>query len=217
MRNRAENQITLVLLRHGATQANEGHRYLGKTDEALSERGKKTLTAYKEELFKSEYRKVEYLFVSPMKRCRETGEILYPDVPGIVIPEWSEMDFGEFEYKNYEELKEDKRYQAWIDSNGTLPFPGGESREAFCLRCVKGFQRMSRELGQIEKRDGLRPETIGGIVHGGTIMALLSTYCGGNYFEYQVPNGGGYICTMKVQGCQLEWTEIKRIPGRKIR
>ena len=52
------------------------------------------------------------------------------------------MDFGEFEGKNYIELQKDPNYQAWIDSNGTLPFPGGESREAFIKRCEQGFYRM---------------------------------------------------------------------------
>ena len=36
MRNSAENQITLVLIRHGMTKSNKEHRYLWKTEEALS-------------------------------------------------------------------------------------------------------------------------------------------------------------------------------------
>ena len=51
MRDRAENQITLVLIRHGATKANMEHRYLGKLDETLSKEGEKELAAYK----KSQY------------------------------------------------------------------------------------------------------------------------------------------------------------------
>ena len=43
MRNRTENQIELVLIRHGATKANEERRYLGRTDEELSEKGKEAL------------------------------------------------------------------------------------------------------------------------------------------------------------------------------
>ena len=40
MRNRTENQITFVLIRHGATASNREHRYLGHTDEGLDEPGK---------------------------------------------------------------------------------------------------------------------------------------------------------------------------------
>ncbi len=66
-----------------------------------------------------------YVFVSPMLRCRQTAEILFPQIPQIEIDPWREMDFGEFEGKNYAQLNGDPRYQAWIDSGGTLAFPGG--------------------------------------------------------------------------------------------
>ena len=45
MRNRTEDQIEihLTLIRHGATLSNKEGRYLGKTDEALSPDGIRTL------------------------------------------------------------------------------------------------------------------------------------------------------------------------------
>lgn len=187
MRNRSENQIKLVLIRHGATWANKEHRYLGKTDEALSQEGKDALLAYKAA---DCYPDISQLFISPMRRCVETAEMLYPNLQPVVIAEWMEMDFGAFEYKNHIDLQGDKRYQDWIDSNGTLPFPEGESREAFICRCKCGFEKMLKERSQ-------EAETIGMIAHGGTIMALLSTYLGGEYFDYQTVNGKGYICTLQ--------------------
>lgn len=208
MRNWSENQITFVLIRHGVTKSNREQRYLGKTEESLSEDGVKDLLEYKN---KNRYPNVEYVFTSPMKRCVETAEILYPNVKNIVIPEWEEMDFGAFEGKNYMELKDDRRYQLWIDSNGTLPFPEGESREEFILRCERGFYKMIKELCQLIEKDGSQPKTIGMIVHGGTIMALLSLYYGGEYFDYQVSNGGGYVCTLKKWSGKTEMTELKKI------
>lgn len=206
MRNRSENQITLMLIRHGATKANKEHRYLGRTDEELSIEGKEELTKFKAMLL---YPTVDYLFVSPMKRCIQTAEILYPDLQPVSITEWKEMDFGVFEGKNYMDLQEDERYQAWIDSNGTLPFPNGESREEFVERCVKGFQRMIEEVKQI--KDNKEHKTIGMIVHGGTMMALLSNYGVGDYFDYQVANGRGYVCVMKNFDETPEITELKKI------
>lgn len=70
MRNRTEIKVTLSLLRHGATPANREHRYLGKTDEALSEEGRAELLLKKKEI------PAELLLVSPMLRCRQTAEIL---------------------------------------------------------------------------------------------------------------------------------------------
>ncbi|MBQ2801352.1 MAG: histidine phosphatase family protein [Lachnospiraceae bacterium] len=206
MRNRSENQMILVLIRHGATKSNREHRYLGKTDEMLSAEGEKELMEYRKTQC---YPKVDYLFTSPMKRCIQTAEILYPGLNPCKIVEWEEMDFGAFEGKNYMELKGDDRYQEWIDSNGTLPFPEGECREDFCLRCDKGFQRMKKEIEQIGDTKGTK--SVGAIVHGGTIMALLSRYCDGDYFDYQVENGKGYVCVVGNKNDQLEITELRKI------
>lgn len=190
MRDWAENQVTTAWIRHGETKANRERRYLGRTDEPLSEEGRQTLLARRKT---GCYPKADYLFCSPMKRCLETAQILYPDLRPVFIDEWKEMDFGRFELKNYRELKEDPEYQAWIDSGGTLPFPEGESREAFILRCEAGFHKMCQKLDRLREKDK-RFVTVASIVHGGTIMALLSRYCGGDYYDYQVLNGGGYLC-----------------------
>lgn len=205
MRDRAENQITLVLIRHGTTKANMEHRYLGKTDEVLSKEGEMQLFEYKKMSF---FPNIDYLFSSPMKRCVQTAEILFPELKPVEIEEWKEMDFGVFEGKNYLELQGDKRYQEWIDSNGTLPFPEGESREEFISRCDKGFRSM---IGKLKPTKEEEHKTVGIIVHGGTIMALLSKYAKGNYFDYQVPNGKGFICTMKHLDAEPEIRELKKI------
>lgn len=205
MRDRAENQITLVLIRHGATKANMEHRYLGKTDEVLSKEGEMQLFDYKKMGF---YPNIDFLFSSPMKRCVQTAEILFPELKPVEIEEWKEMDFGVFEGKNYLELQGDKRYQEWIDSNGTLPFPEGESREEFISRCDKGFRSM---IGKLKPTKEEEHKTVGIIVHGGTIMALLSKYAKGNYFDYQVPNGKGFLCTMRHLDAEPEIMELKKI------
>lgn len=209
MWNRTEDQVTLVLIRHGETAANREHRYLGSTDEPLSDEGIMTLVSYKRQ---KRYPDVAYLFSSPMKRCLETAEIIYPNLCPVVIPEWTEMDFGEFEYKNYEELKCDVRYQAWIDSGGTLAFPGGESREAFILRCERGFARMREQLYKAAERRQGRQIRTGIIVHGGTIMALMSLYDASgqkDYFDYQAANGGGYVCRAEMEGASIK--EVRKL------
>ena len=194
MRHRTEDQVTLLLLRHGETQANREHRYLGRTDEPLCASGIETLLSYKGQ---NRYPAVQYLFVSPMKRCLETAEILYPGLCPVVVSEWREMDFGRFEYQNYEDLKNDIQYQAWIDSGGELDFPEGESRKDFIFRCEQGLMRMCETLRQITADTTEKAASVGVIVHGGTIMALLSSYGGKSYFDCQRATGGGYLCRMK--------------------
>lgn len=211
MWNWTENQVTIAFIRHGETNANKEHRYLGRTDEPLSSEGKMELLEFKKQNI---YPDVDYLFLSPMKRCLQTAKVLYPDISSVVIPEWKEMDFGLFEYKSFQELKGDKQYQLWLDSNGTMPFPEGESRKDFCMRCKTGFVRMCNILIGIIKDTGKSPVTIGAVVHGGTIMALLSSYCDGDYFDYQAPCGGGYLTAVHLKpyvSPHINWPEIYRL------
>lgn len=214
MWNRTEDKIKakITWIRHGMTQANGEHRYLGKTDEPLSETGIRLLQEKKKEYFSSP---PEFLYTSPMKRCVQTAELLFERNP-ILIPEWKEMDFGQFEGKNYEELKDNPDYQKWIDSNGTLPFPGGEPREQFIRRSMEGFDwMMSDILIKSEKNTRIQNGTetqdlknnceteipVVAVVHGGTIMAVLSSLTGGEYFDFQVKNGEGYETVLEwIQG-----------------
>ena len=205
-------KVKITWIRHGMTRANEEHRYLGKTDEPLSEKGIRFLQEKKKKSF---FNAPEFLYASPMKRCVQTAEILFRRKP-VLIPEWKEMDFGQFEGKNYEELKDNPDYQKWIDSNGTLPFPGGEPREQFIRRSMEGFDwMMSDILIKSEKNTRIQNGTetqdlknnceteipVVAVVHGGTIMAVLSSLTGGEYFDFQVKNGEGYETVLEwIQG-----------------
>lgn len=206
MWDRSENQIKLIMIRHGATASNKEHRYLGTTDEPLSEEGKGALYKVRK---KKLYSDVDYVFSSPMKRCLETAGLLYPNQKPFVIQQWKEMDFGVFEGKNYMDLRGDKRYQEWIDSNGMLPFPEGESREEFTERCAQGLFILRKRLAEAAEKGTIKAAVA--IVHGGTIMSLLSSFYGGEYFDYQLPNGCGYVCTVNYNQDYLKVVDLERI------
>lgn len=192
MRNWAENQIKLILIRHGETPSNGLGRYLGKTEENLSKVGIEKILKAKSE---GKYPAADICFSSPMRRCIETARLIYDCCTPITIEEWREIDFGRFEGKNYQELNGDREYQAWIDSSGTLPFPEGESREDFLVRCLNGMYLM---IDKLINRIADTPLTVAAIVHGGTIMSILSTYGKDNYFDYQCKNAEGYECNLIV-------------------
>jgi alpha-ribazole phosphatase len=161
------------LVRHGLTQGNLDGKYIGTTDEPLCTMGISQLREI-------QYPPCERVYVSPMLRCVQTAETIYPNVDRVTIDDFREIDFGEFEGKDYLELSKYPYYQAWIDSNGTLPFPHGESREEFSNRCYTAFMRVVT---------GLELSSISLVVHGGTIMAIMQGLKGGNYFDYQLKNG----------------------------
>lgn len=207
MWNQPEIKINLLLIRHGKTPSNREHRYLGVTEEALSGEGRKQLEILAE---KDILKKPWLLFISPMLRCQESAGILFPGKKAYPIEEWREMNFGAYEGKNYEDLKNNAYYQKWIDSNGTLPFPEGESQQEYIKRCHRGLltatkiieEKIAREVAENQMTES-QPRNITAVVHGGTIMALLHILAGGNYFDYQVKNGGGYCCKLRL--CREEW------------
>ena len=169
--------MKINLIRHGQTSGNLESRYIGTTDEPLCSAGMEALR-------RRRYPAHGVLICSPMKRCIQTAQAIYPGVKPIIMHELRECDFGAFEGKNYRELNGDPDYQRWIDSGGYLPFPGGESPEKFRARCCAGFARAVAENHSVD--------IITFVVHGGTIMALLSHFLGGEYFDYQAKCGQGY-------------------------
>lgn len=174
--------IRIDLIRHGATKGNAEKRYIGgRTDEDLSAEGILTLQ-------RMAYPKRELLFVSPMKRCIQTADILFPGQEKIFAESLRECDFGEFEGKNFKELNGNPAYQAWIDSNGTMPFPEGESREAFRQRNLRGFEEAVSGM--------IKMQTVSAsfVVHGGTIMNILEAYGvpKQEFYAYHADNACGY-------------------------
>ncbi len=173
--------VELYLIRHGKTPGNELGRYIGTTDEGLSLGGRKALEGCR-------CPKVEVVYASPLRRCRETAKILWPGIPVHFMEKLRECDFGEFENKNYRELSGNPAYQAWVDSGGTLPFPGGEKGADFRSRCREGFLEALEEIRKTGKKQAAF------VVHGGTIMSILEAYAlpGHDFYHWQAKNGKGY-------------------------
>ena len=187
----------IILVRHGKTAGNLEGRYIGsRTDEPLCEEG---IHALEEKVCEGTYPPVDLVYASPMIRCRQTAKILWPkftDSSQIqYVQNLQECDFGAFENKNYQELSGNAEYQAWIDSNGTLPFPQGESREQFQRRCVEGFCKLLKEVWTRERS----LSSFALVVHGGTIMALLEAFAEGSYYDYQCANAKGYKGRLSVE------------------
>lgn len=183
-----KNKMKIIFIRHGKTKGNLEKRYIGKTDEPLCAQGIEEL---KNNCAAKKYENVDLVFTSPMNRCIETVKIIYENKNVIEILDFTEMDFGDFEGKNYAELNGNADYQAWIDSNGTLPFPNGENRSDFEKRCMEGLKKM---ISLAEKN---KANTIAAVVHGGTIMAVLSGLGFGSYYDFQIRNGEGYVVDME--------------------
>ena len=179
--------MRVVLIRHGKTTGNIERRYSGcRTDDPLAEEGIAALCRITVD-------ENSLLFVSPMKRAKETAEILFPELEQRIEHDVREMDFGRFDGKTHAELDGDPDYQAWIDSGGTAQIPEGESMLSFRDRTMECFRRIIREA----TADGARP-VVYIVAHGGTIMALMNSLTGIQYYSFLVDNGTGFDLDLEV-------------------
>lgn len=174
--------MKIYLIRHGMTERNKQKRYIGTSDEPLCPEGRMQIEI-------REYPQADIVYVSPLKRCIMTAQSIYPDNEINICSKLREMDFGEFEGKNYDELKDNPAYIEWIESGGNKPFPQGESRKEFSQRCVEGFEECLNDCRN--RTDSKNADSVAFVVHGGTIMAIMEKYGTpkGEYYKWQIGNG----------------------------
>ena len=193
--------MRIILIRHLPTPGNEKHQYIGTTDESLSS---DAVARFREE--SREYPRADCVIASPLKRCLETAQLIYPNREIRVEPGLRECGFGKFEGKTYEELKNHPVYIEWLESGGMTAFPGGESQEEFRTRCVESIKKWIRLL----LKDHAQSAAF--VVHGGTIMAVMDKLSEEQmgFYHWQVENGGGYEADVQEE----DWVEKREILRR---
>ena len=187
------DKIKLYLIRHGKTYCNEKQLYSGKTEVELSQNG---IDELKEKHEKIKYPECDYYFTSGAKRANKTIEILCPHKEYDVLEKLFEYNFGDFELKSYNDLKDKKEYIDWInDKEGNICCPNGESRAQFIERIRDGFSELIDYL-----RDNNIEKALG-VTHGGTIGMILETLYDNSksFYEWQPKNGDGYELTISIK------------------
>ena len=184
--------MLIYLLRHGLTAYNAEKRYQGRGDIPLSPEGV------------AELRRAEFdparVYITPLKRTRQTAEVLFPQAELVLVAGLQEMDFGHFEGRNYIEMEHDPEYRAWVDSNCEAPCPGGERKADFSARVCAAFSELAdNALANGEERLVI-------LAHGGTQMSVMERYAlpKKQYYEWCGPNAGGFVLDAR------DWAE-KRV------
>lgn len=186
-------QLRLILIRHGVTAGNLERRYVGQADDQpLTEHGRQELLTRRQQ---NGYPAADALYVSPMRRCQETAQLVYPMLVPVTISALAELNFGTFEGKTYEQLKDDPAYRRWVDTAGKSAPPGGESGEEFARRLRDGLRQIAADA----RRSGNR--TVAVVTHGGCIMTMLSQLNDApkdidDFYSYLTPNGGGFLAEL---------------------
>ena len=109
--------------------------FLGRTDPALSSAGLAQTECLRA-------LRVEQVFCSPLQRARQTAAAI--DAPLTVIEDLAEINFGEWEGRNWEDIAREqpelagKKLADWLQ----VPPPGGETWEAFTARVLSAWQQV---------------------------------------------------------------------------
>ena len=165
--------MTLTLIRHGLTEGNLKRLYYGSTDLPLTEAGIAALRTDPPAAPEAQ----DY-YTSGMRRTEQTFAILFGERPHEIVRDLREIDFGHFEMRSYEELKDDPEFRHWCDEC---------SEDAVCPSGESGSQatdRAARALRHIVARG--RDAVC--VIHGGIICGLLARWFGGTRFDYPCGN-----------------------------
>ena len=188
--------MRLILIRHGRTEANEKHLYCGSTDISLSAAGRSELEELRDH---SVYPDVSgmRIMTSGKKRCDETLDILFGKMPHETDSDFCEMDFGVFEMRSYDQMKEDPQYIEWISGdNEANVCPGGESGKLMTGRVLRGIEDLLQN-----GKDTLL------VTHGGVIAAVMAWMFpqeNRSRYEWQPACGKGYI----IDTAEHSWSMI---------
>jgi len=174
--------MKVYLIRHARTDANEKGQYVGRIDIPISDDGRKAAESL------TPFADVKKVYVSPMIRTKETAGILFPNSQVVLNEGLKELDFGHFEGKSYEDMKDDPKYTKWVDNGALEACPGGEDPIDFGTRVYKALMEILEEAQENGE------DTIYVVTHGGVIMSLIYQLqgCEGQLFDYMSKNCGGW-------------------------
>ncbi len=130
------------LIRHGETAWTISGAHTGTTDIRLTERGREQAAAIRQALVGHDF---ELVLVSPLTRARETCELAgYGDV-AIVDPNLAEWNYGDFEGKTTNEIREQIRdWSVW--DHGVVQ---GETIDQVAKRAAAVIQRATMAEGNV--------------------------------------------------------------------
>jgi len=174
--------MRLYLVRHGQTQANAEHRYLGSLDPELTETGREQAAALRLELPQA----IDAIVVSPLRRARQTADIINYRLnrPVQINEAFRERNVGVFEGLNRSEarLLYPDLWQQNITRHWHIGPPNGESIAQTAQRVHQGL------VGLVNAAPGQDLLLVGHGFVSKTVRALLRQDFS-DFFDWQLGNG----------------------------
>ena len=147
MQNHLESSGTRILLvRHGETEWNRLHRFQGRSDLPLNQKGTgqghALALALKDE-------PITAIYSSPLIRAMEMANLIkvfHPSVPLFEEEGLREMDLGEYEGMEAQRWssQNDAFYRSWLESPASVRIPGGENLLEVQDRAICALKRITQ-------------------------------------------------------------------------
>lgn len=163
-------------IRHGVTEGNAKRWFYGWADVALLPEGIEALQKLRDEGVHPPLGDAD-LYTSGMLRTEQTLQTIYGNVPHRKIDNMKEMNFGQWECRTWEELKDVPNI---IDRLGNMesddPYPDGESPLGFRRRVVCGLEELRgyHRLKELSHRHSGQDAVSIMVCHGGVISSCMS-------------------------------------------
>ncbi len=136
----------IILTRHGHVEGIEPKRFRGRTELALTPRGRAEAKAVAARI--AEAWKPARVYTSPMGRCIATGHeiALACGVGDEVMPLLNDLDYGQWRWRSDDEVRArwPDLFAAWHASPHLMRFPDGESLQELVARAAEAL-RLVRE------------------------------------------------------------------------
>ena len=167
--------MKLYIIRHGQTSWNKERKLQGRTDIPLNESGREVA-----ELTKEGFKDLPFdmAFTSPLKRARETAEIIMSgrNVPVINDERIIEVNFGSYEGCDFD-LPDEYIQNFFSAPEKYFPINGMESMESI-------FERMNSFLQDLCQNAELQDKTILISTHGAALSGLMTVIKGNSVDKY---------------------------------
>ena len=120
--------MKVYVVRHGETPSNLTGIVAGRSEESLTENGRKQAQAVNEQLEGLDF---DAVFVSPVRRTLETAEIIVPEYPFVLDDRITERDLGDLQNHTIDELWQMPHWNSETETRtpeGAETFAAGLSR-----------------------------------------------------------------------------------------
>ena len=155
---------TFYFVRHGESEANAAHRFAGRSDSPLTERGKRQSAMVADALQDVQF---DRIVATPLSRSYDTARVIADrrNMTVEVEPDLLEIDVGERTGADWDEVA---GLPAWRE-DAFVAWPGGETLEQVLERSLRAIR------GLAKKHPGGTVLVVG---HGGVTRILVSHFLG---------------------------------------